>query len=96
MSGVYDRVKHFLTQRGRAYRLCFGSPAGRSVLVDLADFCRARETCVVAPPGQAIDRDRSLILEGRREVWLRIQQHIRLTDEQLYTLFVGPMENPNG
>jgi hypothetical protein len=53
------------------------------VLRDLAKFCRAHET--TASPS---DRD-TYIKEGRREVWLRIQQHLRLTDEQLWELFGG-------
>jgi hypothetical protein len=29
------------------------------------------------------------VLEGRREVWLRIQQHLNLTTEQLFQLYGG-------
>lgn len=74
----------FLRHRRRAYQLAMGSPAGNEVLSDLARFCRAIETCVV--PG---DHDRTLILEGRREVWLRITDHLHLTSEQLYALHAG-------
>jgi hypothetical protein len=68
----------------RAYQLCFGSPAGQAVLVDLAPFCRAAETCVVRG-----DRDATLVLEGRREVWLRIQQFARLSEEDILELRMG-------
>lgn len=54
------------------------------MLSDLAKFCRAAETCVI--PG---DHDRSLILEGRREVFLRITDNLHLTSEQLYALYAG-------
>ena len=35
------------------------------------------------------DHIRALHAEGRREVWLRIQQHLQLSDEQLWTLFAA-------
>jgi hypothetical protein len=51
-------------------------------LADLAVFCRAAETCAV--PG---DRDRTMMLIGRNEVWLRIAQHMHMTGEQLFALY---------
>lgn len=72
----------FLHNRKRAYALCFGSPAGNEVLMDLVRFCRAAESCVV--PG---DRDRTNVLEGRREVFLRISQHMHLSTDQLFALY---------
>jgi hypothetical protein len=77
-----SRAIDFLKGRKRAYALAFGSPAGQEVLIDLVRFCRAVESCVV--PG---DRDRSLMLAGRHEVWLRIQQHMKLSSEQLFDLY---------
>lgn len=84
-----EHYLHFFQNRKRAYQLAFTSPAGQQVLTDLASFCRAEETCVV--PG---DRDKTLVLEGRREVWLRIQQHLHLTDEQLVDLLSGRTFSP--
>lgn len=74
----------FLLERKRSYQSAFSTAPQQIALIDLASFCRANETCVV--PG---DRDRTLVLEGRREVWLRIQQHLNLTPEQLFMLFAG-------
>ena len=34
---TFDYLRH----RKTAYQLCFGSPAGQRVLLDLAQFCRA-------------------------------------------------------
>lgn len=79
----------FLEQRKRSYQLLFGgafedpTPA----VLDLMAFCRANETCVVAPRGALVDRERTFVLEGRREVYLRIQQHLTLTVEQLAELY---------
>lgn len=77
----------FLEQRKRAYQVAFGNPAGAAALEDLAVFCRATETCVVAPRGQSLDLNRTLVVEGRREVYLRIREHLDLTAEQLFELY---------
>ena len=73
-----DRLLQIFTDRKRAYQLALGTPAGKAILDDLMVFCRGRETCVV--PG---DRDRTYVLEGRREVLLRIQDHIELSPDDL-------------
>jgi hypothetical protein len=75
-----------LKNRVGAYRAVFdiNGPRTREVLVDLARFCRANES-TFHPDARV-----SAQLDGRREVWLRIQQHLKLTDDQLWALFVGP------
>lgn len=80
-----EKLKEILTDRQRAYMLAFRSDAGAAVLADLAVFCRADETCVV--PG---DRDLTYVLEGRREVFLRIKAHLDLTEDQLMERFTRP------
>lgn len=76
MSDVHAQNEELL----RAYRLAFGSPAGQAVLADLAPFCRAAVSCFDADP-----RIHAL-LEGRREVWLRIQEFVRLSEEDILQL----------
>lgn len=78
---MLQQLKTFLASRRRAYQVTFGNEAAKTVLEDLAGFCRANESCVV--PG---DDRATAVLEGRREVWLRIQEHLRLTEEQLWEL----------
>lgn len=86
----WQRVVNFLRLRKKAYQLTFGgSVANQSVLQDLATFCRANETCAV--PG---NHDATMLLEGRREVWLRIMQHLNLTGEQLALLYNGQNYKP--
>lgn len=81
----------FIRRRKRDYQLTFKqSMSGQAVLVDLAKFCRANETCVIPDSQRMTD-----VLEGRREVFLRIQQHLNLSDEQLYAIFAGHPFNPN-
>ena len=75
----------------RAYQLAFNSPAGEAVLIDLTPFCRSKETCVV--PG---DRDRTYVLEGRREVFLRIRDYLDLTVEQLVEKYTKPAMGAQG
>jgi hypothetical protein len=84
--GLREDAIEFIFRRKRAFQLTFQleQPANVLVLEDLASFCRASESCAV--PG---DRDRTMMLEGRREVWLRIQQHLQLTPEQLFALYNG-------
>lgn len=64
----------------RAYRICFGSPAGQAVLADLAPFTNAAETCFRA------DARAQALEEGKRLVWLRIQQFMNLTQEDILQL----------
>lgn len=85
---IYEKIILLLDARKRAYQLAFGSPAGQAVLMDLAPFCRAAESCV-AVKGGAIDMERTMIALGRNEVWLKIQRHLNLTPEQLYAIYDG-------
>lgn len=78
----------FLQRRKRDYQLALTSPAGQEVLADLAKFCRANETCFHTDPRL------HAVLEGRREVWLRIQRHLNLSTEQLYAIYSGHQFNP--
>lgn len=80
---LIDRTVDFLRGRKRAYALCFGSPAGNEVLIDLVRFCRATQST------WSDDGRHHARLEGRREVILRIAQHMHLTTEQLFALYNG-------
>lgn len=86
--GPIRATYEFLRGRARAYMLCFRTPAGMEVLADLAKFCRANEPCWSADP-----REHAL-QEGRREVWLRIEKHVRLTPDQLYAIYTGRTFDP--
>jgi phage-related baseplate assembly protein len=86
-----EKRKQILSDRQRAYMLAFKTDAGQAILNDLAVFCRANETCVV--PG---DRDRTYVLEGRREVYLRIKAHLDMTEDQLIENFTRPATGAHG
>ena len=87
---MYNRAvelaRNYITQRKAAYCRVFNIQGvdAKVVLQDLANFCRANESTYTQDP-RLSDR-----LDGRREVWLRIQQHLQLTDEQLWSLYRLP------
>ena len=84
----------FFKRRGVTYKLAANQPAFQDMLIDLAVFCRANETCIVKDAQGKVDKDQTLILEGRREVWLRIQNHTKLNAQQLFSLYTGRQFNP--
>lgn len=86
-----EKFLEAFTDCKRAYVMAFNTPAGEAVLRDMMPFCRARETCVV--PG---DRDRTYVLEGRREVYLRIRDYLDLTPEQLLEKYTTPAIGAQG
>ena len=67
--------------RGRAYRATFNNPQGKKVLADLRRFCRAS-----VPTADVNNVHTTYLLEGRREVWLRIMAHLQLTEEDVFKL----------
>ena len=80
-----SEARDFLRTRQQAYRQTFAGGYSRKVLTDLAKFCRANESTFNPDPRM------EGVLQGRREVWLRISKHLNLTDEQLQSYF-----NPQG
>ena len=70
-------IRSFLSERQTSYQLTFKTPQGERVLEDLARFCRAVE------PTFHEDPRIHALLEGRREVWLRIVNHLNLAPEDL-------------
>jgi hypothetical protein len=76
-----------IQERKRAYQLVFTGPSGQMVLENLAVFCRANESCFHADPRI------HAVLEGRREVYLRIREHLDLTTEQLFEFYTQRLLN---
>lgn len=81
---LVNMARNFLARRRTAYVKTFQGPFGEEVLADLAKFCRANQSTFHADPRV------HAVAEGRREVWLRISQHLNLTDEQLWRLYGQP------
>lgn len=82
-------------QRWSAYRQFLRQPAGQIILADLAKFCNANATSF-----RQADPHTTAFNEGKRAVWIRIQQHLNLTDEELYAILGGvtlrPKEETDG
>lgn len=81
VQGTKEQLIEEIEVRQRNFRNTFqmNQPANIEVIEHLKKFCRAEESCVV--PG---DRDMSLVLEGRREVWLMIDEFLNKTPEQIF------------
>lgn len=80
---IRERVAIFLTDKKTAYQFTFNPESihAKAVLKDLARFCRANESTF-----HTEDRVHCA-LEGRREVWLKIQNYLNLTPEELSELY---------
>ena len=86
MSNRREEVKAFVQSRKTAYQQVFegdGNVASKAVLSDLERFCRHSESCFNADP-----RIHAL-LEGRREVVLRIKDFLTLPVEELCRKYHG-------
>ena len=81
MSELIEKARRFLMRRRHNYRLVFLSPPGQEVLRDLAKFCRANETTFHT------DARLHAVAEGRREVWLRVANHLNMPPEDLWALY---------
>lgn len=89
MNEGLGRLLDALRFKKRDYQLTYNSVHGQNVMRDLAKFCRANETCAV--PG---DRDKTMMLEGRREVFLHINEYLHYTSQQLAVLYSGGSIKP--
>jgi hypothetical protein len=78
-----QRLKDALAERQKAFLMAFAGASGEAVLADLARFCRANESCFHA------DARLHAVLEGRREVWLRIQTQLTSSIEELLQKRLG-------
>ncbi len=74
---------HDVGQLKTAYQITFSGEGGTAVLADLGRFCRAMEPC------WSEDQRHHARLEGRREVWLRIQAELNLPEEELLQRRLG-------
>lgn len=92
---VWRRFVDRINLRRQAYRAVFLpggdlSPMGERVLQDLARFCCAHKP-TYRVGGDRIDPIASAVQEGRREVFLRIVEHLHLDDRFIVNL----REDPN-
>lgn len=76
-----DTIRH----RKQGYQHTFkdDNKFARIVLADLSRFCRANKSTFNSDP--RIDA----LLQGRREVWLRIAEHLNMSEAELFERFVN-------
>lgn len=82
---VVEKLRQIVFHRQFAYQQTFHGPLAKEVLVDLAKFCRAHESTF------SQDARLHAVLEGRREVWLRLQNHLKMDSETLWSLYERKM-----
>lgn len=77
-----EAVKGFVRSRSFSYKMVFKKDDSNATIVlrDLAKFCRAHESTFNADPRL------HAVMEGRREVFLRIQQYAELGEAELISL----------
>ena len=78
-----SKYRDFLRGKSVAYNHVFNrqNVFTDEVLADLAKFCRAHESSFHADPRM------HAVLEGRREVWLKIQNYLNLSPDELIELY---------
>jgi len=78
-----EELRTFLFKRKIAYSHTFNleSPYVQTVLADLARFCRANKSCF--HENERVQAH----LEGRREVWLRLMEHINMTSDEFWVKY---------
>ena len=81
-----ERAQYKLSSRQKAYQRVFLGTGidGKIVLEDLAQFCRLFSTTF------HLNERVHCALTGRHEVILRIQDHLKLNDAELWQLYGNP------
>lgn len=86
MAAIDEQVTHLrthLAERKHAYQLVFSDQIGRAVLEDLEKFCRGGLKYSTFHPDPRVHA----ALEGRREAYNRIRQHLDLPLDDLVELY---------
>ena len=83
IDSLFEKARQFVLGRQYAYKKTFEGPLAEEVLKDLARFCRANTSTFHE------DARLHAVAEGRREVWLRVQNHLNLSPADLWKLASG-------
>lgn len=87
-----DRTEKLLLRRMAYRRMFLGDDGkltqdGKTVMADLSKFCRLhKSTTVVSHVSGQVDPLASFQAEGRREVILRLLDHLNIDDSDLFQL----------
>lgn len=80
LSAKHNEQRQYLYNLQTAYQKIFNSKHGKQVLADLKRFCRDRESTFNPDPRVAA------MLDGRREVILRVKDYLELNRDELWEL----------
>jgi hypothetical protein len=78
---LLDKLRIAILERQHKYKTTFKGPVAEDVLKDLARFCRAHSSTFDSDPHIAAR------LDGRREVWNRIQEQLNLSPQEVWRLY---------
>jgi hypothetical protein len=87
-----DRTEKIMARRMAYRRMFLGDDGkltqdGKTVLADLSKFCRLTESVtVISPVSRQVDVPATFQAEGRREVILRLLDHLDVDDSDLFQL----------
>jgi hypothetical protein len=81
LEGFLARLRHWLSPLAGP-----PNPPGAIVLAHLARFCRANKPTSVYLDDGSVDPIASARMDGRREVWLLINEHLHLDDAVVLNL----------
>lgn len=93
MNLIWERILDFFRKQTSSYHQTFDPAHAQPVLKDLARFCRANGSTFGSTTEQ------TFVLIGRREVFLRIQERLNLSPDQLaelYSVVPKPKDEENG
>lgn len=82
-----QEIQEKYVERQRSYQLCFTTGDAEKMIEDLKEFCRAETSTFHS------DARIHAVLEGRREVWLRIQEFLNLNINDLLSKRIVEVSN---
>lgn len=85
-----ERMLALILDVKRSFQQGCGSETPTLMMTDLALFCCADRTCFDPDP------HKHAMMSGRREVYLRILEHLKLSPEELLVLYYEPVELNGG
>lgn len=84
-----QQKEELLRQRKATYLQACAHPVIQEFLADLSKFAGMGQPPAVSDKLGKIDVERTMIMIGRQEMFLRIQHHLNLSVPQLFALYTG-------
>jgi hypothetical protein len=91
LKAPFEKLVERLREKKKSYQGLFGNLLEADALRDLAWFCHAHHT--TADMTKNVNHERMLILEGRRQVWLRISEMLNLEPDEIVQLYTSAIRH---